>query len=366
MTITDINSSREALIDQEKDVELHQDRGFAFQSKAWQEAALKNFQLDQVFRQSNADFRGVLENIRYGKVTSTVMNFLKKCERSLPSNDIGVVPTKLYATNKDVRSENKKLLDRLPGNEFNFPASDSVEPEEGTPPSAKSRLRDNSFFRTCIAEEVLTLKRGAQVMLIKNESTQPIDKTRLVNGSRGVTIGFTDKFHDFDMDAAAAELLDDSDVSMKTTGPIYPVVSFRNGRTIIVGPARFDSRIVGLGTCVRSAVPLKLAWAVTVHKSQGLTLDCVKADVSGVFTEAQTYVALSRATDENALELRGFSRAKVRADVRALAFYSSPYSKFPTWNVPWEDEVVDAKARGEDGTGSQYHLHPNNIVDLAD
>ena len=94
------------------------------------------------------------------------------------------------------------------------------------------------------------------------------------------------------MDAAAAELLDDSDVSMKTTGPIYPVVSFRNGRTIIVGPARFDSRIVGLGTCVRRAVPLKLAWAVTVHKSQGLTLDCVKADVSGVFTEAQTYVAL--------------------------------------------------------------------------
>ena len=58
MTITDINSSREALIDQEKDVELHQDRGVAFQSKAWQEAALKIFQLDQVFRQSNGDFRG--------------------------------------------------------------------------------------------------------------------------------------------------------------------------------------------------------------------------------------------------------------------------------------------------------------------
>ena len=109
---------------------------------------------------------------------------------------------------------------------------------------------------------------------------------------------------------------------------------FQGGRRKVILPERFESRVVGLGTCVREAIPLKLAWAVTMHKSQGLTLDYVKADVKGVFTEAQAYVALSRATDENGLELRHFSAKLVRADKRALAFYANPNDQFNRWDEP--------------------------------
>jgi NAD-dependent DNA ligase len=122
---------------------------------------------------------------------------------------------------------------------------------------------------------------------------------------------------------------------LKPTEEVYPVVRFLNLRTKVMVAETFESRFPGLGSCVRVAVPLKLAWAITVHKSQGMTLDYVKADVGGVFTEAQTYVALSRASDENGLELRNFSYTKVKVSNRALAFYDDPNGKFPCWDEPW-------------------------------
>lgn len=313
--------------------ELHQNRGFAFQSKVWQGGKIRVITLQKVFRQSNTSFISVLHELRRGNVTSTVADFLKQCERPLPPNDSGIVPTRLYATNKDVRRENNSLLKRLPGREYEFYATDFVEPETSDgclTDYAINRLRNNSFFRACIAEKNLKLKEGAQVMLLKNE-TQVKGKDRLVNGSRGRVIGFT---KDKEYSSESGELLnEDSDIS----APVYPVVSFLNGRTVAIEPERFDSRIVGLGACVRVATPLKLAWAITMHKCQGLTLDCVQTNLSGVFTEAQAYVALSRATNEHALELRGFSFGTVRADWRALAFYKHPSRHFPHWNEPWKE-----------------------------
>lgn len=175
-------------------------------------------------------------------------------------------------------------------------------------------------------------------MLIKNEQTDD-HKTRLVNGSRGKVVGFTN--------ASGKRGHDELDIEVEDDDPdddgSYPIVQFRTGRCKVIRPERFESRIVGLGTCIRQAVPLKLAWAVTMHKSQGLTLDYVKADVGGVFTEAQAYVALSRATDEEGLELRNFSPRLVRADKRALAFYANPDD--PTinrWDEPEDDPPVNA------------------------
>lgn len=75
-----------------------------------------------------------------------------------------------------------------------------------------------------------------------------------------------------------------------------------------------------------------------MHKSQGMTLDYVKADVKGVFTEAQAYVALSRATNENGLELRNFSSHTVRADPRALHFYACPDDDLALWDEEEEEK----------------------------
>jgi NAD-dependent DNA ligase len=88
-------------------------------------------------------------------------------------------------------------------------------------------------------------------------------------------------------------------------------------------------------------VPLKLAWAITTHKAQGLTLDYVIADVGQVFAEAQLYVALSRASDAKGLELRNFSRNRVRANPIAMKFYEDPTQEISFW---WEQ---DGRARSD-------------------
>ena len=327
---------------EEKDIFRNQ--GFAFQAEGWQKATLTTIQLDEVFRQKNIDFTKVLHEIRIGKVSPSSLAYLKQCDRTLPPNKYGVKPTILYSTNKRVDETNQNSLDKLPGEEYCYQAKDSVEVALSVPDNyvddATQELWDSDFFQKCIAAKQLRLKEGAQVMLIQNESANgmtDMDRPRLVNGSRGKVIGFAEMDSDTN-----AEYLSDSEIEglmtaakkgdSKSEKVYYPIVQFKCGTKRVIVLKVFDAKIVGLGVCTREAVPLKLAWAITIHKSQGLTLDYVVANVSGVFAEAQTYVALSRATDREGLELRGFSASKVRANLKALKFYEDPDAKFPFWN----------------------------------
>ena len=306
--------------------ELFCNRGYAFQSKTWKEASLEVVVLEEVFRQRNVQFVKVLHELRVGNASSSAVKFLKdNCSRSLPTGEDGIKATRLHARNCDVTKENLDELRKIENQiEHTFRATDSVECEDNAPHFAAEKLWRNPFFQQCIAESELTLKIGAQVMLIKNESSRD-RRQRLVNGSRGTVVGFcipdqkegSDKDDTYGFGGVKA----------------YPKVRFRNGVEKIVTPVEFSSRLAGIGTCIRHAVPLKLAWAITMHKSQGMTLDYVKVDLSGVFSNAQAYVALSRASDENGLELLGFCPKKVRADPRALQFYKDPTSidKFPSW-----------------------------------
>jgi ATP-dependent DNA helicase PIF1 len=339
MRIDQIRAQKKTLASQRKSCILHCDLGFTFQAKAWQQAAMAVVDLDEVYRQGNVEFVKILHQIRKGKVTADAVAFLKKCDRPLPFT-YGVRPTILYAKNKDVNQENINELLKLPGDEYMCMAKDSVKLEDGydEDPNRYSRrskiereLSLSSFFDECIAQKELRLKIGAQVMLIKNEMSN--DEGKLVNGSRGKVIGFSPP-----TTLNSERITSEKTTTMSDEEELYPVVQFLNGRIKLVGMELFESRRPGLGSCIREAIPLKLAWAITVHKSQGMTLDYVKADLRGVFTEAQTYVALSRASDENGLELRNFSAAKVRADSRALEFYDNPDGKFPLWGFD-EEEV---------------------------
>jgi ATP-dependent DNA helicase PIF1 len=210
--------------------------------------------------------------------------------------------------------ENLSEINKLTGETYTYGSLDTVEREKGTGKWVEKQLKANQFFKNCIAEDDLQLKVGAQVMLVKNEARG----SKLVNGSRGKVVGFQKAV------AAQENLLP----GVKE----YPVVQFVNGIKKVILPTTFESRLVGLGTCTRLAIPLKLAWAITTHKSQGMTLDYVIADVGAVFAEAQAYVALSRASDENGLELRHFKANKVRANPMALAFYNDPSMSFPCWD----------------------------------
>ena len=160
-------------------------------------------------------------------------------------------------------------------------------------------------------------------MLVKNEGRGGGAVRKLVNGSRGKVVGF-EKIKTTPANA-------DNDPLLPGV-TLYPVVQFVSGVKKTIRPTTFESKLIGLGACTRVAIPLRLAWAITTHKSQGLTLDYVIADVGNVFAEAQTYVALSRASDENGLELRNFSTSRVRANKMALAFYENPGQAFCYWD----------------------------------
>jgi len=314
--------------------DIHCDRGFAFQSKVWRDASFENIILDEVFRQSNRDFINVLHGIRKGDLSPEGETFLQRCQRPLPPTETGIKRTILYCKNAQVTQENESELAKLPGEAHTFDAQDDIRVYDSAanPSWAASTLRRNAFFRDCIAVKEITLKVGAQVMLIKNEIAR--SKNSLVNGSRGKVVGFSTDASGDDLksDATKGVIPVAVDETASMWGIKYPIVEFRNGLTKVIHPVEFTCRLAGIGECVRQAVPLKLVWALTVHKSQGMTLDYVKVDLQGAFAEAQVYVALSRASDENGLELRNFNRRLIKTHRQALDFYADPMARFPLWN----------------------------------
>ena len=101
----------------------------------------------------------------------------------------------------------------------------------------------------------------------------------------------------------------------------FPVVKFCNGMTHICVPLTFECHVFRVGTAYRQQLPLRLAWALTVHKSQGQTLDKVTVDLTGTFETGQAYVALSRARNCEGLQVRGFNMKVVKTDRAAVEFH---------------------------------------------
>ena len=226
-------------------------------------------------------------------------------------------------------------LNSLPGKAYRFDAIDKGDPN----------IRDR-LLQNMMAPKTITLKEGAQVMLIKN-----MDET-LVNGSLGKVVRFMDEAS-FDVYEPEAELGPsstphsslpvskvrlkdfalDGDMRDPTAGDktAYPVVRFmaNNGtsRDILCNPEewRVDSP-TGEMQASRTQLPLILAWALSIHKAQGQTLDRVKVDLGKAFEKGQTYVALSRATSQEGLQVLRFDRSKVMAHPRVVHFYNNLYT----------------------------------------
>jgi len=186
-----------------------------------------------------------------------------------------------------------------------------------------------------MAPPTLELKKHAQVMLIKN-----IDES-LVNGSLGRIIGFDTE----DMFLLRSGL-EDSDESPEIKKRIrafgnaldkgggkqlFPVVRFHTSdgtvRVVLCVPEEWKVETpTGETQASRKQIPLILAWALSIHKAQGQTLERVKVDLRKVFEKGQAYVALSRATSQQGLQVLGFQKQKVMAHPRVIDFYNKLYS----------------------------------------
>jgi ATP-dependent DNA helicase PIF1 len=208
--------------------------------------------------------------------------------------------------------------------------------------AARDRLLSN-----CMAPQRLVLKKGAQVMLIKN-----IDDS-LVNGSIGNVIAFmsdrTFEIYDNDPDLFDSEYNDELKLdgnfleskkklqslmnknATADTAKLYPMVRFvltdGTSRALLCHPEDWKVELPnGEVQASRRQIPLILAWALSIHKAQGQTLQRVKVDLRKVFEKGQAYVALSRATCREGLQVIGFDKRKVMVHPRVVEFYNSLYN----------------------------------------
>ena len=289
---------------------------FAFKSKAWENGNFYTVNLTTQFRQQENDgFTKILNEIRVGIRNPISMQILKTSCYDTPWNITdGIKPTCLNPTKTVTESANKSELMKLQTPLVTIKAID----EYFCDPKQKAWVSKN-LDEECTAPKDLMLKVGAQVILLKN-----IDITnKLYNGARGVVekIGHGRE---------ACEWSDEIDIK---TGMVNRVpikfedihtiyVKFATGTHIVDRAAWEVKSGNGAALAVRRQYPLDLAWAFTIHKSQGMTLDRVEARINA-FTEGQVYVALSRCKSIEGLRITGpWSPNAIRAHPVVIDFYN--------------------------------------------
>ena len=249
--------------------------GFVVYSDAWQELQPAVLYLERQYRQNDERLLEILTALRTGDVRRHhVEALLARTEVEPPDGDI----TELHTVNVDVDDINIQKLAELPGEERSYQQT-----------TTGSKIYVENLQRSVLAPENLVIKLGALVMAVKN-SPQKL----YANGSIGTVVDF--------------EPLTE-----------YPVVEFRDGRRVTMVPYAWELRDGERKRASISQVPLRLAWAITVHKSQGMTLDAAKIDLRKAFVEGMGYVALSRVRDLDNLYLYGINRRALEVSPDVLA-----------------------------------------------
>lgn len=275
---------------------------FCFESQLW----AATFPLDnhvslvKIFRQNDDIYKRILNQIREGRLRRSSLEALLQYVGRKVADDCDIRPTKLYPTRNKVDYINTSEMNKLETPELEYKIKYHADLEM----SEKDRLLRLQYNREQIqtellylqsnlpVDEVVKLKVGAQVMCVVNILLSNGDM--LCNGSQGIII--------------------------KIQEQNLPVVKYRNGYVMTMHYHVWPSEVIpGIGV---SQIPLVPAWALTIHKSQGATLDIAEIDVgSGIFECGQTYVALSRVKSLDGLYLTSFDAKKVRINKKVQDFY---------------------------------------------
>jgi ATP-dependent exoDNAse (exonuclease V) alpha subunit len=249
-----------------------------YKSAAWRNMNLKICYLHEQHRQGDHELLNILNAIRAAKVDEAVVERLRQYRNTTFASGFGSRFVRLYSHNPDVDWENQRELGKISGPSLEFKMSES-----GVPAIAQS------LKLGCLAPEKLTVKKGAAVMFVKNNFEKGF-----VNGSLGTVSGFNEDGN--------------------------PVVMLHNGNEIVAEPASWSVEENGSTLAQIKQIPIRLAWAITVHKSQGMTLDAAQVDLSRSFVRGMGYVALSRVRSLAGLRLLGFNALALKVDEEILNF----------------------------------------------
>ncbi len=279
--------------------------GWFFDAHVWREANLERFELGEIFRQSDDSFKEILNAIRDGSVTHEMLSRLNEAGNRSPNHPDVI---RLATINATVDSVNRQRMSLIGSEPKTFKASYTAD-------AAKI------FGRALPAETELELKVGAQVMFIKNDDSSGMKTPtggsvrRWVNGTIGKVISMT----------KIGTVVVDVDGERLEVGPAsWEKVRYEIQEKFDEASGKVKETLVPITLAEFKQIPLRLAWAVTIHKSQGQTYDEVQIDMGrGAFSPGQTYVALSRDRSLQGLYLnRAIEIRDVLVDQDVIRFMS--------------------------------------------
>ena len=260
---------------------------FCFEANSWTKCIDHTVYLTEIMRQKDLEFQECLNEVRIGKLSKKTKKLLKSRLNLKLTNEFGILPTKLYSTNRSVDSLNDTELDKLSETNVEF-----FEYDMDIRYSKKNEIAIDMYKKFCNAPETIQLCVGAQVMLLWNLDIEG----GLVNGSRGIVINFVNNL---------------------------PLVKFLNGREVVIDYHTWEHEENDKKILTVFQIPLKLAYALTIHRSQGCSLDYAEIDLSDCFSPGQSYVALSRVKNLEGLSIIGIDFNKIITHPKAVCFYNS-------------------------------------------
>ena len=288
--------------------------GFITEALCWDALHPAVCYLTGQYRQDDSQLLSVLTDIRRAEVSQEDCDMLSSRVGVMPPPDRSAVH--LFPVNRAADTLNMSKLAHIDGQEHTFIAASG-----GSAPLVLQ------LTMNMLAPERLVLKKGAAVMALRNDADR-----RFVNGSLGEVVGFADK---------------------KKGG--YPIVEFENGHSAVMAPANWEIADGEAVLAVVTQVPLRLAWGITIHKSQGMTLDGAVMDLRHTFAPGMGYVALSRVESLGGLYLMGIS---------SRAFYVSEQAVYVDSRL--RQESMEASALlGEEGAEGFARQYAQAAADMA-
>lgn len=270
-----------------EDEELH----YCFESPVWQELNLKTVLLTKNYRQNEEHFIRALSHLRTNNLTDEDIDLFHTCDVIDDYKDM----LHIFSTNQEADGYNDMMFDAIPSLKYKFVARDEVARDEefvneNLTPNEERTLE--FLNQNCRVDKIIYIKVGCRVMLLIN-----MDFERgLINGSVGEVIEIGD-------------------------GVI--VVRFDNGEIAPISREKFEYFKHNKVQARRRQFPLRLAYGITIHKSQGMTLDKLYVDCKKIFERGQAYVALSRLKTLDGLYLKNFSPSLVMTDPKVVKFYEN-------------------------------------------